>query len=299
MRSSLWLILSLLAPAASAAVACTSSDPPAQLPAADASIGDVSTAEGSVPDGMSPPSGSDSGPSDGGASLTDGPSDDGGQDFCKSAAAAGAAFCADFEQSTAVDDGWNDLTTAGGATMTLETTIAKQKKSALARFISGDGGSANGVAAFSTVVNAAGAKSKMAIEFDARVSFPNGPPSTNTLFLTIALRTGTSPSGHYFIDIERGSGGWELLATGTSGEPFPAVGEDFWHHFRLSYDGSGAQGEINLFIDNLGVASILRTKGPPPGGAPATFDNVLIEHLGLEADKSTSFYIDNVVVTYP
>jgi hypothetical protein len=148
-------------------------------------------------------------------------------------------------------------------------------------------------------VNASGAKSKVALELDGRFSFPNGPPATNTLFVTIALRTGTGPSGHYFIDIERGAGGWHLLATGTSEEPFLAFADDVWHHFRLSYDGSGAQGEIRLFVDGAGVASISRAKGPPPGGAPETFNNVLIEHLGVVADASTSFYIDNVIVNYP
>lgn len=289
MRCSFGFVLPLLVAGASAAVACSPSDPVAPAPAPDASVMD-----GSLPDGAAPPGPSDSGPSDGG--LTDGRPDD-GQPFCKSAAAAGAAFCADFEQSTGVDDGWDDFTTSGGATLTLETTIAKQKKSALAKFVSA--GSGNGTAAFSTVASASGAKSKVALEFDGRFSFPNGAPSSNTLFLTIALRTGTGPGGHYFIDIERGAGGWQLLATGTSGEPFLGFGDDVWHHFRLSYDGSGAQGEIRLFIDSAGVATISRAKGPPPGGAPETLDNVLIEHLGVEVDTSTFFYIDNVIVSYP
>src|SRR5262249_26153700 len=97
----------------------------------------------------------------------------------------------------------------------------------------------------------------------------------------------------------RGAAGWQLLLTGTSGESFLGFGEDAWHHFRLSYDGSGGQGEIRLFIDNLDVATVLRPKGPPPGGPPATFNNLLIEHFGVEADTTTSFYIDNVTVTYP
>ncbi len=284
MRSSLSVTLSLLGLAASIALACTSSSSGGQGPASDASL----------PDGLSSPDASDPGPSD--SAVTDAPPDD-GQDFCKSSAAAGAAFCADFEQSMDVDDGWNEFTTSGGATLTLETTIARQKKSAAAKFVSS--GSGNGTAALSTVVNAPGAQSRMALEFDGFVSFPNSPPSTATLFLTFALRTGTGPSGHYFVDIERGSSGWELLTTGTSGETFPGFGENSWHHFRLSYDGSGAQGEVKLFIDNIGVATVLHKLGPPPGGAPATFDNVFIEHLGVAADKSTSFYIDNVIVRYP
>lgn len=235
-----------------------------------------------------------SGPSDGGSADA---SPDQGKDFCATAAAANAAFCSDFEQSAEVDDGWSDITTSGGATLTLETAIAKQKKCALAKFVSS--GSDDGAAALSTVVNAPGTKSKVVVEFDGRFSFPNGPPSTNTLFLTIALRTGSGPSGHYFIDIERGGDGWKLLATGTSGEAFLGIGEDSWHHFRLSYDGSGSQGEIKFFIDNLGVATILRAKGSPPGGAPATLDNLFIEHFGVETETSAAFYIDNVTVSYP
>lgn len=289
MRSSLAVVFSLLTAGAFAAAACSSSDPagPTQTP-------DASTIDGAVPDQTSPPGPSDSGPSDG--ASTDGPVDDG--PFCKSAAAAGAAFCADFEQATEIDTGWTDVATSGGATLTLETTIAKQTKSALAKFVSA--GSGNGTAAFAAVATASGgAKSKMALEFDGRFSFPNGAPTSNSLFLTIALRTGTGPSGHYFIDLERGAGGWHLLATGTSEEPFLAFGDDMWHHFRLSYDGSGGQGEIRFFVDSSGVATILRPKGPPPGGAPATFDNVLIEHLGVDTETSVSFYIDNVIVTFP
>jgi len=264
MKSSLATLLPLLAGATSAAVACTSSGSGTPIP------------------------------SDGG--IADGSPDD-GQPFCNSAAAAGAAFCADFEQSTSVEDGWGGVTMSGGATLTLETAIAQQKKSALAKLVSV--GSDSGTAAFSAVANASSAQSKVALEFDGRFSFPGGAPAANTLFLTIALRTGSGPSGHYFIDIERGSGGWQLLATGTSGEPFLSFSDDAWHHFRLSYDGSGAQGEIRLFIDSAGVASISRPKGPPPGGAPETLDNVLIEHLGVDAASSVSFYVDNVIVTYP
>lgn len=291
MRSSFWIMLCLFAGGTSSLTAClSSSDPPFFLGVPDASVVDAA-----LPDGTSAPSANDAAPSLD-AGLSDGPADN-TQDFCKTTAAAGAAFCADFEQSTAVNDGWGDFTTSGGATLTLETSVAKQKKSALAKVVGTS--SANGVAALSAVANARAAKSKMALEFDGYFAFPNGPPSTSTLFLTIALRTGTGPSGHYFIDIERGASGWLLLATGTSAQTFPGFGENAWHHFRLSYDATGAQGEIGLFIDNLSVTTMSRAKGPPPGGAPTTFDNVLIEHLGVEANMSTSFYIDNVVVTFP
>lgn len=292
MRSSFTVALALFVAGATAVAACSSSDPVGPTPAPDASV-----ADGAPADATSPPN--DSGPSDGGVTdgSTDGPPDD-GTPFCKSTKAAGAAFCVDFEDATDVAAGWDDSTTSGGATLTLDTTIAKQKKSALAKYVAA-GGSSNGTAAFSTVVNAGGAKSKVALEFDARVSFPSGPPASNALLLTIALRTGTGPSGHYFIDIERGAAGWHLLPTGGSEEPFLGFGEDAWHHFRLSYDGSGAQGEIRLFIDSVSYATLLRAKGPPPGGAPATFDNLLIEHFGIETDTSMSFHIDNVIVTYP
>ena len=272
------------------AIACTKDDPAAQTPNPTPVAIDAS-----APDGSSPPGPNDAGPTDDAA--PDGAPPDDGTPYCKSAATAGSAFCVDFEESTDVGDGWKEANTSGDATLTLDTSVAKQKKSAAAKFTST--GDNDGTAAFVQVVQAGGTKSKVIFEFDGYVSFPNGAPTNNTLFVTIAVRTGTSSTGQFFIDMERGAAGWHILTTGTGEEPFLAFSESAWHHFRLSYDGSGAEGVSKLSIDNADVATVSVEKGSAAGDAPATFDNLLIEHLGFDGDTSTSFYIDNVIVRYP
>lgn len=276
--------LVLLAPLVVAA--CLPSDP-VQNPAVDAAA-DTAQSDGAPVADAAPSDGGQAETSVDGGGTVDG---SGSQDFCTLPANATAAFCDDFEKSVTAGDKWDTTNVSGSGTLTLDPLAKDGAKAAAAKLVG-----AAGQAYLSTKVAAGSAKSKVVIDFDGYLTFTN---TNSGLFLTLALRSGSNTSTQYFLDIERTNGNWEVLLTGTAGTSFPSVSEMVWHHFRISYDGSGATGDIGLFIDNSPTLSISRPKGTPPTGAPATFDNVILD---LGADKaapgSTSFHFDNVVVRY-
>jgi hypothetical protein len=235
---------------------------------------------------------SDSGVSDG--APVDASSDGGALDFCQTPAAAGAAFCADFEKAPNVGTGWDGTTATGGGSLALDPMGSVSTRSALAKL----GGTTGAKATLNKVVSAGAPKSKVTVDFDGYWSFPSWTGTSVNLFLSIVLRTGTNPSTQYYIEIERNTV-WEVLLTASSGLTFGNVSADGWHHVKVSYDSSGALADIALWIDNIPVASASKTKGSP--GAPATFDNILLD-VGADNGGSlttTSFYVDNVIVRYP
>jgi hypothetical protein len=221
-------------------------------------------------------------------------------DFCQSAAAAGAAFCVDFETGANVAAGWDSNTATNGATIIRNDAFGYNSKRSATIKLGGTNANAQGT--LSKVIAAGALKSKVNIQYDGYFKFQPWLANSYNGFVTGITRTGGVLSTQYYFDLERQPTDWKLTAG--DGTPKASLSTpltaDAWHHVDMTYDANvGAA--VTLIVDGAIVGNLALVKGAPPN-APATFDELILnagaENLG-SALTATELTIDNVIVRFP
>jgi hypothetical protein len=304
--------------ALSVLAACVGDDPGPAANTGDASSSGTSSSGTSGPStsGTSGTNGTSGNPSTGGPEAGSADDDAAGPDadagvpetggpppnFCQSPAAAGAVFCADFETSSDVTNGWDPPTIAGGATITRNTGFGGQSSSASAT-LKLSAGSTGSQATLSKSITFT-SKQKVDIDYDAYFVFPT-PWSGTTWNDFVTGVTRTAGVHQFYFDLERQySGASEWIATETTG---PAAGSALssaltpavWHHIKHTYDATEAGANVKILVDDVLVVSVALAKGTADTQAPSTFDQIFV-NAGVENDgtggTATELTLDNVMV---
>lgn len=239
-------------------------------------------------DAGSPATGADAAPPDTGVA------DGGGTTFCQSSAAAGAAFCADFESSTTVKDGWDGVLLVSSPPVVLNTALGYQSNRSATLKLDD---AANAQAYLVKSVTAGKLVSGVRIEYDVMFTFPAWPAGSYNEFVLGTLNTQADASTAYPLSFERRPDDWKVFAgdgSHVAGFPTSTFDAGKWYHVEMAYTG-GTPSLYTLTVDASVVGSLVLPDGP------AKLDGVVLS-AGLQNRSNngtkTEVTLDNVVVRF-